>query len=131
MFVKHSYAPLPWRPLWRKWMETAKYWNFFKSKEHYSISKVARSYPKPNLTQISHHFILFSEFNILVPNENWCTRNKQVTLNVEPDLIKFFSNTLSKAGSKSSSISSIRRGRPSDKASSKWARKYLWFNEVT
>lgn len=134
MFVKHSYAPLPWRPLWRKWMETAKYYYiikyyenfFFKSKGH-SCSIVHKTKLDPDI--ISLH--PFSEFIILVPNKNWCTRNRQVTLNVEPDLIKFFSNTLSKAGSKSSSISSIRRGRPSDKASSKWARKYLWFNEVT
>lgn len=99
---------------------------FFKSKGH-SCSIVHKTKLDPDI--ISLH--TFSEFIILVPNENWCTRNRQVTLNVEPDLIKFFSNTLSKAGSKSSSISSIRRGRPSDKASSKWARKYLWFNEVT
>lgn len=42
-----------------------------------------------------------------------------ITLNVEPDLMKFCSNTLSKAGSSSSATSSIRSGRPSDKASSR------------
>lgn len=44
--------------------------------------------------------------------------------------MKFFSRMLSSAGSKFSPISSIKRGRPSDKLSSKWFLKYLWFNEV-
>ena len=44
--------------------------------------------------------------------------------------MKFFSRTLSNAGSSSSSTSSINRGRPSDRASSKCVRKYLWFSDV-
>ena len=47
------------------------------------------------------------------------------TLYVEPDLMKFFSRTLSRAGSNSSPTSSIKMGLPSDKASSKCVRKYL------
>lgn len=44
--------------------------------------------------------------------------------------MKFFSRMLSRAGSKSSPTSSIKRGRPRDKLSSKWFLKYLWFSEV-
>ncbi|KAH3783310.1 hypothetical protein DPMN_161246 [Dreissena polymorpha] len=44
--------------------------------------------------------------------------------------MKFFSSTLSKAGSSSSITSSINNGRPSDKESSRWERKYLWFRDV-
>lgn len=44
--------------------------------------------------------------------------------------MKFFSRMLSSAGSKSSPTSSIKRGRPRDKLSSKWFLKYLWFSEV-
>ena len=51
-------------------------------------------------------------------------------MNVEPDLMKFFSSTLSRAGSSSSPTSSINRGRPKDSASSMCVRKYLWFNDV-
>uniref|UniRef100_A0A183L641 LAGLIDADG_2 domain-containing protein n=1 Tax=Schistosoma curassoni TaxID=6186 RepID=A0A183L641_9TREM len=47
------------------------------------------------------------------------------TLYVEPDLMKFFSKTLSKAGSRSSPTSSMSNGRPSDSESSKCVRKYL------
>lgn len=53
-----------------------------------------------------------------------------VTLWVEPVLMKFFSRMLSSAGSNSSSTSSIKRGRPRDKLSSRWFLKYLWFSEV-
>ena len=53
------------------------------------------------------------------------------TLKVEPDLMKFFSRTLSKAGSNSSPISSIKRGLPRDRLSSRWVLKYLWFKDVT
>lgn len=48
-----------------------------------------------------------------------------------PDLMKFFSRILSNAGSSSSPMSSSSNGRPRDKESSKWFRKYLWFNDVT
>lgn len=44
--------------------------------------------------------------------------------------MKFFSRMLSSAGSRSSPTSSIKRGRPRDKLSSKWFLKYLWFSEV-
>lgn len=57
--------------------------------------------------------------------------NKLLTLKVDPDLIKFFSSTLSKAGSSSSPTSSMMRGRPRDRLSSRWARKYLWLRAVT
>lgn len=52
------------------------------------------------------------------------------TLYVDPVLMKFFSRTLSRAGSNSSPTSSISRGRPRDKLSSRWFLKYLWFSEV-
>ena len=45
--------------------------------------------------------------------------------------MKFFSSTLSRAGSSSSPTSSIRRGLPRDRLSSRCVRKYLWFREVT
>jgi hypothetical protein len=44
--------------------------------------------------------------------------------------MKFFSNTLSNAGSNSSPTSSISSGRPSEIASSKCCLKYLWFKFV-
>ena len=44
--------------------------------------------------------------------------------------MKFFSSTLSSAGSSSSPTSSISRGRPRDRLSSRWFLKYLWFREV-
>ena len=46
-------------------------------------------------------------------------------------LMKFFSRMLSSAGSSSSVMSSMSSGRPSDSASSKCCRKYLWFRFVT
>ena len=57
--------------------------------------------------------------------------DKWLTLSVEPDLIKFFSSTLSSAGSISSPTSSIKSGSPLAKASSRCVRKYLWFRFVT
>ena len=45
-------------------------------------------------------------------------------------MMKFFSRTWSRAGSSSSSTSSMRRGRPRDRLSSRWFLKYLWFKEV-
>lgn len=56
---------------------------------------------------------------------------EEFTLYIDPDLMKFFSKTLSSEGSRSSSISSMRSGLPRDKASSKCCRKYLWFKDVT
>ena len=53
-----------------------------------------------------------------------------LTLNVFPDLIKFFSNTLSSAGSSSSPTSSMISGLPNESESSKCVRKYLWFKAV-
>lgn len=53
-----------------------------------------------------------------------------VTFSIEPDLMKFFSNTLSITGSSSSPTSSISNGLPSDKQSSKCVLKYLWFSDV-
>ena len=53
-----------------------------------------------------------------------------LTLNVFPDLIKFFSNTLSSAGSSSSPTSSMISGLPKESESSKCVRKYLWFKAV-
>ena len=54
-----------------------------------------------------------------------------ITLKVLPDLMKFFSSTLSSAGSSSSPTSSIMSGRPRDSESSRCDRKYLWFSDVT
>lgn len=45
--------------------------------------------------------------------------------------MKFFSRTLSRAGSSSSDTSSISSGRPIERQSSKWERKNLWLSEVT
>ena len=45
--------------------------------------------------------------------------------------MKFFSRTLSSAGSISSPTSSINKGWPKDKASSRCWRKYLWLRLVT
>lgn len=53
------------------------------------------------------------------------------TLNVFPDLMKFFSSTLSRAGSSSSPTSSMISGLPKESASSKCVRKYLWLRAVT
>ena len=47
------------------------------------------------------------------------------TFKVFPDFMKFFSNTLSRAGSSSSRTSSNSNGRPNDNESSRWLRKYL------
>lgn len=57
-------------------------------------------------------------------------KKQHITLYVEPDLMKFFSKMLSRAGSSSSPTSSISRGRPRDRLSSRWFLKYLWFREV-
>ena len=54
-----------------------------------------------------------------------------LTFNADPTLMKFFSRTLSRAGSRSSATSSSSSGRPSDMESSRWVRKYLWFRDVT
>lgn len=66
---------------------------------------------------------------------HWKLTNEKLkynhTLNELPDLMKFFSSTLSSAGSSSCSTSSMRRGRPCDKASSRCWRKYLWLSVVT
>lgn len=56
--------------------------------------------------------------------------SSNITLYVDPVLMKFFSRTLSRAGSNSSPTSSISKGRPRDKLSSRWFLKYLWFSEV-
>ncbi|KAK2185973.1 hypothetical protein NP493_215g00029 [Ridgeia piscesae] len=53
------------------------------------------------------------------------------TLYDRPSLMKFFSRMLSRAGSRSSPTSSMRRGRPSERASSRCWRKYLWFRFVS
>ena len=53
------------------------------------------------------------------------------TFRVLPLLMKFFSNTLSRAGSISSPTSSISSGLPNERLSSRWFRKYLWLREVT
>lgn len=53
MFVKHLLIPLPLRPLRRKWKETAKKKKkigIFLSPWRKILSKIVRSYPKPNLT---------------------------------------------------------------------------------
>ena len=53
------------------------------------------------------------------------------TLKVDPDLMKFFSRMLSRAGSSSSPTSSNSKGRPRDRLSSSTERKYLLFRDVT
>lgn len=45
--------------------------------------------------------------------------------------MKFFSRTLSRAGSSSSLTSSISSGRPKERQSSIWVRKNLWLSDVT
>ena len=57
--------------------------------------------------------------------------NFAFTLYVLPDLMKFFSRMLSKAGSSTSSTSSRSTGLPSERESSRCVRKYLWFKDVT
>lgn len=54
----------------------------------------------------------------------------QLTLKLFPDLMKFFSRILSRAGSSSSYTSSMRSGRPMERQSSRWERKNLWLSDV-
>ena len=63
-------------------------------------------------------------------SDNYQNNRYFCTLNVLPDLIKFFSSTLSSAGSSSSPTSSMISGLPKDSESSKWLRKYLWLRAV-
>lgn len=63
-------------------------------------------------------------------SDNYQNNRYFFTLNVLPDLIKFFSSTLSSAGSSSSPTSSMISGLPKDSESSKWLRKYLWLRAV-
>lgn len=53
------------------------------------------------------------------------------TLKLVPDLMKFFSSTLSRAGSSSSYTSSMSNGCPRERQSSKCDRKNLWLSDVT
>ena len=60
----------------------------------------------------------------------YCYQWVQPTLKVDPDLMKFFSKTLSRTGSSSSPTSSISSGRPRERLSSRWFLKYLWVRDV-
>lgn len=98
---------------------------YFRCTKYYCLKEIAFA---AMLKKISRcHHCSFLSFSFLI----FFFFLTKLTLKVVPDLIKFFSNTLSKAGSSSSRMSSMRRGRPKERLSSKCVRKYLWFRDVT
>ena len=121
---------------------TKKSWNRYfvpdqKNKDfikiHRSLSRYVTREHVGQLPLTSGVYAGFESFVVIYNTKPFMTSislSPTLTFKVLPLLMKFFSSTLSRAGSNSSATSSMSSGLPNERQSSRWLRKYLWFNDV-